>query len=74
VLSIKNKVIVDNAGYRGKKEKQNSVWLSTGKHTLEILYFENTGSESIDVMYEGPGLKKQSIPPSVLYFKKPNKK
>ena len=70
VLSIDNKIVVDNAGYKGKKEKQNSVRLKTGKYHIEILYFENTGSESIDVMYEGPGIKKQPIPPSILYLKK----
>jgi len=73
VLSINNTVIVDNAGYKGKKERLNSVTLTAGKHPLEILYFENTGSESIDVMYEGPGIIKQPIPPSVLYFKKSSK-
>jgi len=70
VLSINNKVIVDNGGYKGRKEKQKSVRLTAGKHPLEILYFENTGSESIDVMYEGPRIKKQAIPASILYFKK----
>lgn len=69
VLSIDNKVVVDNAGYRGTKERQNSTILTVGKHPIEILYFENTGSESIDIKYEGPGIKKQPIPPSVVYLK-----
>ena len=70
VLSINKKVVVDNAGYGGKKEKQNLIRLTAGKHPIKILYFENTGSESIDVMYEGPALKKQTIPASFLYLNK----
>lgn len=70
VLSIDNKVVVDNAGYLGGKVHSGKVHLKQGRHFIKVLYFENTGSESIDVNIEGPNLAKQPIPPYKLFFDK----
>ena len=40
------------------KVESGKINLKKGRHKLEILYFENTGSESIDVFMEGPNLPK----------------
>ena len=69
VLYIENKVVVDNAGYFGKKVDNGKIYLKKGRHFIKVFYFENTGSETIDVNIEGPNLTKQPIPPYKLFFK-----
>ena len=69
VLYIDDVAVVDNAGYHGDKVDSGSIHLEAGHHNIKVLYFENTGTESIDVFIEGPGLKKQPIPPSKLFNK-----
>jgi len=73
VLNIDSKVVVDNAGYKGKKEYSGQVKLSEGKKSFRILYYENSGSETIDIYYSGPGFDKRAIPPQLLYREKDKK-
>ena len=70
LLYVDNKVVVDNAGYFGEKFDHGSIELKKGRHLIKVLYFENTGTESIDVLIEGPGLEKQPIPPNKLFYNK----
>jgi len=70
VLYIDDKVVVDNAGYFGRKTDKGAIRLQKGRHFIKILYFENDGSESIDVYMEGLGMAKQAIPPYKLFLKK----
>ena len=69
VLYINNKVVVDNAGYFGRKTDNGKVNLKKGRHSIKVIYYENTGSETIDVNIEGPNLAKQPIPPYKLFIK-----
>ena len=69
LLYIDETIIVDNAGYSEKKQS-GKVVLNAGKHALKVLYFENTGSETIDVFIEGPGLEKQPVPAFMLFQQK----
>ncbi len=69
VLFLDNKIVVDNAGYFGRRTDKGSIRLSKGRHFVKILYYENSGSESIDVFMEGPGIEKQNIPPYKLFLK-----
>ncbi|NOY59172.1 MAG: beta-glucosidase, partial [Calditrichaeota bacterium] len=68
VLSIDGTVVVDNAGYSGKKVDNGKIHLDKGKHFIKVLYYENTGTESLDVSMEGPGFEKQEIPPNKLFL------
>lgn len=68
VLYLDGGVVVDDAGYFGTKANSGQVRLQPGRHPIRIVYFENTGSESLDVYIEGPGLPKQPIPPDKLFF------
>lgn len=70
VLYLDSKVVVDNAGYFGRKTDNGKIYLKKGLHSIKVIYFENTGSESIDVNIEGPSLTKQPIPPYKLFFGK----
>jgi alpha-L-rhamnosidase len=68
VLYLDHAIVVDNAGYHGKKVYSGKIYLQKGRHPIKVLYFENTGSESIDVYIEGPNLRKQPIPPYKLFL------
>ena len=59
--------VVNNDGNHGIEEQSGAVLLPGGLHPIEILYFENTGGESLEVLYEGPSIGKQNIPFSILY-------
>ncbi|MCK5456034.1 MAG: chitobiase/beta-hexosaminidase C-terminal domain-containing protein, partial [Melioribacteraceae bacterium] len=62
VVYLDGKIVVDNAGYNGIKVTKGKTFLSNGKHKLELFYYENTGTESLDFEIEGPGMKKQPFP------------
>ncbi len=68
LLYLNDKLVVDNAGYFGRKTDNGKIHLNKGRHKIKVIYFENTGSESIDVRIEGPNLRKQPIPPFKLFF------
>ncbi|GEM_PF-27731 len=61
---INNKLVVDNpAG-----TESGEIILKKGKYPLKVIYFENTGTESLDVFMRGPGSEKETIPPAMLFF------
>jgi len=60
---INNKLLVDNpAG-----TESGDISLKKGKYPLKIIYFENDGTESLDVFMKSPGTEKGEIPPGTLY-------
>ena len=61
---IDNKLIVDNPS----GTERGDVRLGKGKYPIKLIYFENFGTESLDVFIRGPGIEKQTIPPSILFF------
>lgn len=65
-LSIKGKTIVNNDGLHAPQERSGSVYLSKGKHPIQVTFFERTVGEVLEVRYSGPGIGKQRIPSSVL--------
>lgn len=68
VLSIGSEIIVGNDGYHGYEEKVARKGLKAGKHAIKVSYFEGGGDNTLDVSYEGPGIAKQLIPNSALYY------
>ncbi|MBK8946097.1 MAG: alkaline phosphatase family protein [Ignavibacteriae bacterium] len=69
-LYIDNKEIVDNDGDHGTKERSGTINLEKGMHEINVIYFQGGGGSWIDVLYKGPGIPKQIIPPDVLFPKK----
>ena len=65
-LWIHDKLVVDNDGPHGPQEIQGAVALKAGFHPFEVRYFEAGGGEALNVMVEGPGMKKQNIPTAML--------
>ena len=64
----KNIILVD--GIHGPEDMTGSVMLKKGLHEIRMDYFEAGGGEEINFYMEGPGMKKQSVPPSMLFRKK----
>ena len=59
--------IVNNDGLHGTVEVASSpISLTSGTHDIEVLFFENSGGESLQVQYQGPSITKQQIPFSIL--------
>ena len=61
---IDNKLIVDNPS----GTERGDINLQKGKYPIKLIYFENFGTESLDVFMRGSGIEKQAIPPSILFF------
>ncbi|MEK6481261.1 PA14 domain-containing protein [Catalinimonas sp. 4WD22] len=66
-LYINGSKIVDNDGLHGPRERSGSVSLSSGYHAIEVLFFERTRGQVLEVRYSGPGISKRLIPSNVLY-------
>lgn len=66
-LYIDGEQIVDYDGLHGANGPvSNSVALTSGVHDIEILFFENTGGDSLDVEYSSASITQQDIPFSIL--------
>lgn len=66
-LSVAGQVAVNNDGRHGAIEKQGNVTLQPGLLPLQLDYFQNGGSEALQVFWSGPGFDKQLIPDGVLF-------
>ncbi len=65
-LYIGGKHVVNNGGVHGVTQKSGSITLQKGEHEIVVTFFEAAGGEELRVEWEGPGVKKQIIPTSVL--------
>lgn len=50
-------------------EKYGSIALEAGLHPIRVDYFQHSGRKHLQIFYEGPGLPRQVISPSVLFHK-----
>lgn len=66
-LLIDGKVVVDNGGIHGVVEKNGSIELTAGFHSIDVRMFEAAGGEELRVSWQGPGFGKQAIPADVLF-------
>tara|TARA_Y100001933_G_scaffold263505_3_gene325272 strand:- start:360 stop:3737 length:3378 start_codon:yes stop_codon:yes gene_type:complete len=66
-LFIDGTEVVDNDGAHGNQERSGTISLSAGLHDITVLFFENSGGETLTVQYQGPSISKQNIPFSKLY-------
>jgi hypothetical protein len=71
-LYIGDQLVVDNDGiHDGERneawQKFGTIALQAGKHPIRVDYFNNAGrGQALEVLYEGPGVEKQSIPATAL--------
>ena len=66
-LYLDGQELVDNDGAHGPMVQKGSTELEAGRHPIVVTYFNGEGGGSLEVWYQGPGLPKQIIPPTVLY-------
>ena len=66
-LYIDNVPVVNNDGLHSALEQSGTIGLHAGKHAISVGFFQQGGSSVLDVSYSGPGVVKQSVPPSALY-------
>jgi len=69
-LSIGDTLVVDNDGLHGMQERRGVVALAAGLHSIQVRYFNRTGSDGLAVSWQGPGFAKKSIPASAFFFTK----
>lgn len=69
-LYIGDSLVVDNNYEHGQVVKEGLIALAKGYHPIRVAYFQAGGGDALHVEYKGPGIEKQVIPESVLYFKK----
>jgi hypothetical protein len=65
LLYVDNVLVVNNNGDHGYQEESGNIFLSKGKHFIEVGYFQVGGGQDLFVFYQGPGIEKQEIPASV---------
>ena len=63
---IDNELLIDNDGLHGMVERKGTVTLTAGLHPIVATYFDNGGGDGLSMSWNGPGIKKQEIPASVL--------
>lgn len=66
-LYINGNKIVDNDGVHGDSEKNGTLALKAGYHTIRVRYFEGNYGESLNVSWEGPSIKKGIIEAQYLF-------
>lgn len=70
VLYLDDHKFIDNDGPHGTYEKAASIALRSGKHKIELKYFQMGGSHTLKLSWQGQGFDKTEIPASVLFHVK----
>ena len=66
-LYIGDTLLVDNDGLHGPAERSAEIALAAGMQPITVTMFESTGGQALSVSLSGPGLKKQPMPPAMLF-------
>ena len=66
-LLIDKTEVVNNDGIHARQERNGTIFLRKGRHPIEIQFFERGGGELLEVLYEGPRIKKQVVPAFILF-------
>jgi alpha-L-fucosidase len=67
-LYVDGNLVVNNDGHHADQEKDGVIALAKGFHSLQITYYQGGGNRDLKIYYEGPGLTKQIIPNSILFY------
>jgi len=73
-LSVNGKVVADANGIHPHQVKSGKVKLEKGYHAIVVDYFEQGGDQSLEALYEGPGVAKQTIAGAMTTVKAPREK
>ncbi len=69
-LLIDNRLLINNDGLHPLAEIYRPVALKAGIHPVTVQYFQEGGGKGLKVSWQGPGIGKEEIPPSVLFHPK----
>lgn len=61
-LRIGDATVVDNDHHQGVVQSGGEIALKPGRHALRIDYFQHSGFQVLEALWEGPGLPKAPIP------------
>ena len=67
-LLIDDVLVVDHDGLHGAEERVGRIQLQPGLHSIEVLYFDGGGSQALSLSWQGPGFKRQLLPPDRLFY------
>jgi len=65
-LMIGKEEVVSNDGVHTPRETAGEILLKAGKHAVTLLFFQNGGGATLEVLWEGPDLPKQKVPAAAL--------
>jgi len=68
-LFIDNRLVVDNDGLHGMREKTGVIALAAGLHPIRVTFFEKTGGDGLKVSWKALGMEMETVPDGVLFFK-----
>jgi hypothetical protein len=68
-IYLGDRMVADCDGLHQKIERSGEAALKAGKHAIRVLFMQGAGDAVLDVMWEGPGVAKQPIPPGALWRK-----
>lgn len=60
-LFIDDRLVVENDGWHGARERYGQIALKAGFHLIRVAYFQVGGGKVLKAFIEGPGLQKQEI-------------
>ena len=70
-LYIDDCVVVSNDGIHEATLEYGRISLLAGMHKIRVTYFENSGGQSFVARWRGPGIERQPVPASLLYYGNP---
>ncbi|MCT4643451.1 MAG: PA14 domain-containing protein, partial [Carboxylicivirga sp.] len=65
-LFLHDKMVIDNGGNHGERERSVDIALKKGKHPFILLYYQGGGGQMLKVSIKGPGMEKQLFPETML--------
>jgi len=70
-LIIDDSIIIDNDGLHGAITHSALTQLNAGLHRIEVVFFQNTGGQRLNVEWQGPEFDRQIISSSALRLAEP---
>ncbi len=61
--------LINNDGGHPVIERFETIALKAGYHEIIVKYFQGGGTHHLQLGWEGPGFKKEDVPPDVLFYK-----
>lgn len=63
---IADTLLIDNDGLHGMGDVEGGIGLKAGTHQIRIRMFQKKGDDGLRLLVDGPGVRKQPVPPSWL--------